>query len=254
MAELSVEPGVVVVEILLRTPVQNCPLTSSCCRAKEIVRQSHGQPFVRAHFSISRWPPSAARQHVCASHGQSFACAHFNISKWAPCAAPARPLVPRATVCVKPFQRLELPKRCAHRGVPLLPAGEQPLDDFDIPTLRGPQERVKVPPFDTVWPPQAFRTQPLQNLELATSRGDSVQLAHIRYVNRRRERYMCYFWSGQKTILMQTFQHAYASDLRSLESVELLHFTPRRVHRVAHRATHRSKSGQNPWCRVESQI
>ena len=157
--------------------------------------------------------------------------------------APARPLVPRATVRVKPFQRLELPKLCctlAHRGVPLLPAGEHPLDDFDIPTLRGPSERVKVPPFGTVWPPQAFRTQPLQNLELATSRGDRVQVAHIKNVT------MYIYWRGQKTILMQTFQHAYASDLRSLESIELLHFTPRRVHRVAHRATHRSKSGQIP--------
>ena len=33
----------------------------------------HGQPFSRAQFSTSRWPPSAANAHVHSSHGHPFA-------------------------------------------------------------------------------------------------------------------------------------------------------------------------------------
>ena len=44
------------------------------------VHSSHGQPFARAHFSTSSWPPCAAYAHVHLSHGQSFSRAHLSTS------------------------------------------------------------------------------------------------------------------------------------------------------------------------------
>jgi hypothetical protein len=41
----------------------------------------HGQPFLLAHFSKSRWPPIAAFLQVSSFHGQPFVLAHFRQSR-----------------------------------------------------------------------------------------------------------------------------------------------------------------------------
>ena len=47
----------------------------------------HGQPFSRAHLSVSSWPPHAAALHVFSSHGAPFSRAHLSVSRWPPNAA-----------------------------------------------------------------------------------------------------------------------------------------------------------------------
>ena len=82
-------------------------------RACAHVPSSHGQPFARAHFSTSRWPPNAAYEHVFASHGQLAALRR---------SALARPLQRRRVRA-----RRRVPRACSHLGGRRTPPQSPPV-------------------------------------------------------------------------------------------------------------------------------
>ena len=46
-----------------------------------------GQSFAIAHLMTSRWPPTAAEEHVKSFHSQTLSLAHLRTSRWPPLAA-----------------------------------------------------------------------------------------------------------------------------------------------------------------------
>jgi hypothetical protein len=177
----------------------------------EHVSSSHGQPFSRAHFSTSRWPPLAALAHVSSSHGQPFSRAHFSTSRWPPSPRSARLLVPRAAVLARPLQHLEVAALAAYAHVSS--SHGQPFSRAHFSTSRWPPRRdAHVPsshgqPFSRAhfsvsrWPPPPRRARllvpraavlarPFQHREVARRRrararpprshGQSFARAHFR--------------------------------------------------------------------------
>ena len=66
---------------------------------------SQGQPFSRAHFKTSKWPPLLHLLQVYSFQGQPFRRAHFKTSKCPPCAALHKSFIPRTTILVEPISR-----------------------------------------------------------------------------------------------------------------------------------------------------
>ena len=122
----------------------------------------HGQPFARAHFSSSRWPPSdAASPHVSSSHGQSFSRAHFSTSRWPPSAAHTRVLVPRAVVLARPLQHLEVAAQRRLLARVLVPRAA---------VLARPLQFSSWPPCAAAQHVSSFHGQPFSRAHCSTSR------------------------------------------------------------------------------------
>ena len=135
--------------------------------ARAHVRLSHGQPFSRAHFRASRWPPSAAYSHVASFHGQPFSRAHFSTSRWPPFAAFVHVLlVPRAVVLARPLEHLQVAAQRRQRARRLVPRAvvlARPLQRLEVAALRRVRARQRVPRA-------AVLARPHQHLEVAALR------------------------------------------------------------------------------------
>ena len=140
--------------------------------ARSRVRSSHGQPFSRAHFSTSRWPPFArvrARQLVPRAVVLAQPLQRLEVAALR--RARARPIVPRAVVRARPLQHLEvaaLRRVRARRLVPRAAVLARPLQHLEVAALR----RVRARPLV---PRAAVLARPLQHLEVAALR----QHAHV---------------------------------------------------------------------------
>jgi len=135
---------------------------------------SHGQPFSRAHFSTSRWPPSP-RTCTCTcptgsrcraptagprggrpsprrstsprqSHGQPFSRSHFSTSRWPPRRG-STCLSPRAVVLARPLQHLEVAALRRVRARPRSTGSRlaQPLQHLQLAAPRRVRARPLVP-------------------------------------------------------------------------------------------------------------
>jgi hypothetical protein len=167
---------------VLARPLQH--LEVAALAAYTHVLSSHGQPFSRAHFSTSRWPPSAAYAHVSSSHGQPFSRAHFSTSRWPPFAAYAH--VPRPT-----GSRSRAPTSAPRGGRPpprartsTRPTGSRSRAPTSAPRGGRPR-RARARPLV---PRAAVLARPLQHLEVAalaafahvhSSHGQSFSRAHF---------------------------------------------------------------------------
>ena len=137
---------------------------------------------------VSTVPPSAVARCGRSSHGQPFSRAHFSVSRWPLASDHAHGLVPRAAVLARPLQHLEMaaPRRwCARQLVPRAVVLARPLQGLGVAALRRVRARIHVPRAAVLarttsatsrWPPRAasrarvrvpralVRARPLQHL------------------------------------------------------------------------------------------
>ena len=126
----------------------------------------------------------------------------------------------------RPLQRLELaaPRRVRARPhVPRASVLARPLQRLEVAARRCKQARRQIPR-------KILRSQRLQLLELSAPRRCA---AHETFVL-------------QKTSRVPVLQQAHVSEVHRVHIRQLLYLTPRRVHGVAHPATHRAKPTEVP--------
>ena len=199
---------------------------------------SHGQPFKRAHFRTSRWPPYAAYAHVPSSHGQPFSRAHFSTSRSRRATAPrggrarpphARQLVPRAAVRARPLQHLEVAAICRARARPSCSTGSRSR----APTSASRGGRP--PPLSAriLVPRAVVLACPLQHIKVAAPRRVLTQV----------------FFTRQATPRVHVLKRAQVSLHHGFPFFRLLHRelrrqnrTLRRRHRGAHPSRNRSQA------------
>ena len=165
---------------VLARPLQHLEVAAPAASAH--VDVPHGQPFSRAHFSTSRWPPPAANAHVSTSHGQPFL----------PTAAPrggrprrvrARVHIPRAAARARPFSVSRWPPSPRTRTSPRPTGSRSRAPTSASRSGRPPPRRARVlvpravvlaQPFRVSrWPPLAAHQH------VSSSHGQSFSRNHF---------------------------------------------------------------------------
>jgi len=125
--------------------------------APEHVLLSHSQPCSRAHCRTSRWPALAAQKHVSLFHSQPCSCAHCSNARWPLAAAAEHVSLFHSQPCSRAHcsnARWPLAAAAEHVQLPLAAVLSRPLQHLQVASPSCIGARVAVPLAATLAQPR----------------------------------------------------------------------------------------------------